>query len=141
MDQSGADYWRSLERSSDLLIARLHVLSMSVLLLMLSTVLRYPDSQAMTVIWWSVAGLLAFHFVRWALIRHPVASILWQISMALDCAVVAVIALGATAAIGADPLLAISSSSHTWLYGAIAIRAIGLRARDIALTGAFAFAS
>ena len=141
MEQNGADYWRSLERSSDLLIARLHVVAMSVLLLMLSTVLRYPDSLAMTVAWWTVAGLLAFHCARWAYVRHPIAGVLWQISMALDCGVVAVIALGAAAAIGHDPLHAINSSSHTWLYGAIAVRAIGLRARDIVLTGAFAFAS
>ncbi|MDZ7627043.1 MAG: response regulator [Parvularculaceae bacterium] len=141
MEKSGADYWRSLEVSSDFLIVRLHVISMSILLLMLSTVVRYPDPQAMAVIWWTVAGLLAFHGVRWALIRHPVAGTLWHIAMALDCGVVAVIALSASYAVAEDPLLAINSSSHTWLYGAIAIRAIGLRARDIILTGAFAIAS
>ncbi len=141
MEQSSADYWRSLERSSDLLIVRLHVLSMAILLLMLSTVLRYPDPQATAIVRWTIAAHLVFHSVRWALIRRPVANILWRLSMALDCLVVVVIALSLANATGADPLLPLHSSAHTWLFGAIAIRAIGLRAQDIVLTGAFALAA
>ncbi len=139
--RGGAEYWRALEASNDLLIARLQVAAIAVLLVMLSTVLRYPDGPAMTLIWWSVAALLVFHLVRWALIRLPIARTLWHISMALDCAVVAVIALGSSAALGADPLMPIHSSSHTWLYAIIALRAISFRAEDILLAGMFALLS
>ena len=138
---SGADYWRALEAANDLLIVRLQVAAIAVLLFMLSTVLRYPDGAAMDLIWWSVAALLGFHVVRWALIRRPIARSLWRISMALDCAVVAVIALGSSAALGADPLMPIHSSSHTWLYAIIALRAISFRTEDILLVGVFALLS
>jgi two-component system, sensor histidine kinase and response regulator len=138
---SGADYWRTLEASNSLLIARLQVAAIAVLLVMLSTALRYPDGPAMGLIWWSVAALLGFHLIRWAVIRRPIARALWRISMALDCAVVAIIALGSAAALDADPLLPIHSSSHTWLYAIIALRAISFRSEEILLTGAFALTS
>jgi signal transduction histidine kinase/DNA-binding response OmpR family regulator len=138
---SGADYWRALEASNDLLIVRLQVAAIAFLLLMLSTVLRYPDGPAMDLIWWSVAALLGFHLGRWALIRRPIARALWRASMALDCMVVAIISLGSAAALGADPLMPLHSSSHTWLYAIIALRAISFRTEDILLVGAFALLS
>ncbi|MFN0024904.1 MAG: response regulator [Parvularculaceae bacterium] len=138
---TGEDYWRRLEADSDLLIVRLHVVSMVVLLVMLSTILRLPNDGAMAVMWWSVAAILSFHLARWALIRHQIARTLWTMSAGLDCACVVLIALAGAIAYEVDPLMPITASSHTWLYTIVGLRAIKFSARDILTAGACALAA
>ena len=138
--RGGQDYWRSLEAAGDLLIVRLHCAALAVILTLLLTVTKLPDPDATTVAQAVVAANLAFSLLRLALIRRPVAGPLAVASMVLDAAVVVVVALAAARSIG-DPLVAMSVSSHNWLYAIIGVRAIRFRARDILLMGTISIAA
>ena len=137
---SGAGYWRAQEASSDLLIVRLHALTLTVIFALMLTVTKFPDPAA-TFVATAVVGLnLGFSLLRLVLIRHPVAKALAYASMAFDAAIVVVISIAAAHAIG-DPAAALTLSASNWLYAIIGVRAIRFRARDIAAMGAISLAA
>ncbi len=135
MVQGSEDYWRQLEAASDLLIVRLHALTLFILLALILTVLRFPDPTATFVAGAMVAINLCFSLARWALIRRSFAEALSFASMVFDAGIVVVISASAARAMGADPLLALSTSTHCWLFAIIGVRAIRFRARDILVMG------
>lgn len=131
---TGQDYWRSLEAAGDLLIVRLHAATLAIILVLLLTVTKFPDPTATAIARSVVAINLAFSLLRWALIRRPIAEMLAVFSMLFDAAIVIGIAVAAARAIG-DPLIAMTASTHNWLYAIIGVRAIRFRARDIVIMG------
>ena len=140
MAQGGLEYWRNLEAEGDLLIVRLHALTLTVIFALMLTVTKFPDPAA-TFIATAVVGLnLGFSLLRLALIRHPAANALAYASMVFDAAIVVVISIAAAHSIG-DPAAALSLSASNWLYAIIGVRAIRFRARDIAAMGAISLAA
>lgn len=138
---TGEDYWRRLEAASDLLIVRLHALTLFIILILLLTVVKYPDPAATRIAVAMVAINLCFSLARWMLIRNPAAEPLAFASMVLDAGVVIVISCMTARTMGDDPTMAMTISSHSWLYAIIGVRAIRFRARDIIAMGAIAVAA
>jgi signal transduction histidine kinase/CheY-like chemotaxis protein len=136
MPQGGLEYWRNLEAEGDLLIVRLHALTLAIMLALIATVLRFPDPAATTIAGALVGLNFVFSLTRWALIRTRAAEPLAFIAMLFDGALIALISISAAATMTADPSIALSTSTHCWLYAIIAVRAIRFRAIDIAAMGA-----
>jgi len=139
-DARGQQYWRGLEAAGDLLIVRLHALTLAVILTLLLTINKFPDPAATAVAQAVVAVNLAFSLLRWRLIRHKAAEGLALASMLFDAAIVVVISIAGAHGSG-DPLLATTLSTHNWLFAIIGVRAIRFRARDILTMGAISVAA
>jgi len=139
-DPKGHEYWRSLEASGDLLIVRLHALTLATILTLLLTVTKFPDAAATAIAQIVVGMNLAFSLLRWRLIRTKAAEALAIASMLSDAAIVVIISIAAARGSG-DSLLATTLSAHNWLFAIIGVRAIRFRASDILTMGAICIAA